>query len=460
MLLVAGALWSTWWQQDSPGELRAVLWTASLGAGLIAMVVFQAARREAFTLHVIQWFSGLEEVLAGLHYPLGTDSLRPLGDHTSGLFVNHGGWVLLIRAPGILVRGEIARQQYVRVISERLSGAWDVGWAESFLRDLLEGEARQNGVVIALPEAQGEINSLLCWMRQSRAKDIGVGIVVALPSKAGGSPRLVPGVLNAALDMVVQRLGSLLSEIIRRKTGLGGDGPHDTLLLVRALVHELSAELHPTLVLMDGEGGSPQVNRRDVFRRVRSGLTRSGYWVDLLRDVPVIQDDFLSIAREHKRLNPILKQVVEEVRPAWPDCVFRLRLDGNVRVVGDDHLRSVIRNVLYNAGSFSPEDGVIDVRASHDGLYARVYVDDDGPGVDPDRVESIFDPYVASSRSTDPAGNHIRQGMGIGLSVARTITRAYGGDLRCHSNRSAGGGRFEIMLPLAPGEEKSEVADV
>lgn len=148
-------------------------------------------------------------------------------------------------------------------------------------------------------------------------------------------------------------------------------------------------------------------------------------------------------------MKQLLLEVVEEIRPAWPDCVFRLKVDDGVVVLADHHLRSVVRNLLYNAASFSPADGVVEIRVRQDGEYARIYVDDEGPGVTSDRVEAIFDPYRTTSREKPPNNPRIRQGIGIGLSVARIMTRAYGGDLRCHGNQTAPGGRFEIVLPLA-----------
>jgi signal transduction histidine kinase len=457
MAMVGGATRLTFWESGPSGELVTVLWTGGVGSGLISMVVFQAARREAFAVRVVQWFAGLEAALGEVGYPLESEDLRSLAGWVAGLFTDHAGWVLLIRAPGILIRGEVAREQYLRIISDTMRGDWDVGWAESFLRDLLEGDARRNGVVISLPDSSGEARSLLCWMGQSASGEVGVGIVIALPIEAEGSRGLIPGVMTAALDMIVHRLGSLLAEVIHRKSRLGGGSPHDPLLLVRALVHELSGELHPTLVYLDGQGKAAERSHRELFRKLRSMLTKSGYWVDLLRDVPVVHGDFLNIGRNRVRLVPVLQQMVEEIRPAWPDCVFRLGLNGDSEVLGDEHLRSVIRNVLFNAASFSPSDGLIDVRVREDGLYARIYIDDEGPGVSADRVEAIFDPHAPPSGRKDDLNTRIRQGMGIGLSIARTIVRGYGGDLRCHANGSGGGGRFEIMLPLAPVEEQEDI---
>jgi signal transduction histidine kinase len=162
-------------------------------------------------------------------------------------------------------------------------------------------------------------------------------------------------------------------------------------------------------------------------------------------------------------LKQLIPEVVEEVRPAWPDCVIRVKVEDDIQVLADHHLHSIVRNLLYNAASFSPPEGLIEVRARQDGEFARIYVDDEGPGVDADHMEMVFDPYQCNSREGGSKNSRVRQGMGIGLSVARIVARAYGGDLRCHGNHSAPGGRFEVVLPLVQPlvelQEAEEVVD-
>ncbi len=444
-----------------PSSLVISIWSAGGMSALMGMILLHTAGREGYVIRVIHWFAGLEDVLGSVRYPLSSEVIRPIGAWFADLFPGQGGWILLIRAPGLLIRGEVMRQRYLRVLSNALDGAWDVGWAESFLRDWLEGDARGNGVFVSLPRAVRTIRSLLCWMRKSSTGDIAIGIAIALPDEAGRGQRLIADVMNAALDMVVQRLGSLLAELTHRRSRPAGGQPQDPLLLVRALVHELSGELQATIVCLDREEEKQDGRAGVSLRRIRRSLTRSGYWADLLRDVPMFRDDFLPISPEPIRLGDLLSEVVEEARPAWPESVFRLQAEDDLEVLADHHLRSVMRNLLYNAASFSPAEGLIDIRVRQDGEFARIYVDDEGPGVDADQTEAIFDPYKASSRAQVSSRKGARQGMGIGLSISRIVVRAYGGDLRCHGNHSAAGGRFEVVLPLAqpvsPGEEEKEV---
>lgn len=424
------------------------IWSAGIMSALLGMILLHTAAREGYVIRIIRWFAGLEDLLGEVRYPLSSETLYPLGDWFADLFPGQGGWIMLVRAPGLLIRGEVMRQRYLRVLSEKLDGGWDVRWAESFLRDWLESQEKGNGVFVSLPPESKELRSLICWMRQSSSGDLAVGITVALPAEAGRRQRLVPDVMNAALDMVVQRLGSLLAELTHHRSRLGGGQPHDPLLLVRALVHELSGELQGTIVFLDGQEQDQKGRDPPILGKVRRSLTRSGYWADLLRDVPVFRDDFLVISPEPVALKELIPEVVEEVRPAWPECVFRVQVEDGIQVLADHHLRSIVRNLLYNAASFSPPDGLIEVRARQDGEFARIYVDDEGPGVDADHMETVFDPYKGNSRENVPNHPRVRQGMGIGLSVARIVARAYGGDLRCHGNHSAPGGRFEVVLPL------------
>jgi signal transduction histidine kinase len=430
-------------------ETLLLIWISAGAAVAIGMLVLHSASRELYVIRVIRWFAGLADVLGDVHYPLSREVLSPIGVWFADLFPGNGGWLMLIRAPGVLIRGEVLRQQYLRVLAQDLRGEWNVSWAEGFLRDWLDGDALHNGVFVALPHESREMRSLMCWMAQSQSKDVAIGIVIALPEDAGRRRRLAPNVMNAALAMVVHRLGGLMAEVINRRSRLYGSEAQDPLLLVRALVHELSGELHGTFISLDGNGSKPDPVSDTMLRKIRTSLTRSAYWVDLLRDVPVFRDDFLAISREHVDLKPLLLEVFEEVRPAWPECVFRLKVTDEVVVLADHHLRSVIRNLLYNAASFSPSEGAVEIRVLQDGEYARVFIDDEGPGVNADRIEAIFDPYRTASRQKAPHNPRIRQGIGIGLSVARIMTRAYGGDIRCHANQTAPGGRFEVILPLA-----------
>ncbi|WP_295453732.1 ATP-binding protein [uncultured Pseudophaeobacter sp.] len=104
-------------------------------------------------------------------------------------------------------------------------------------------------------------------------------------------------------------------------------------------------------------------------------------------------------------------------------------------------LRRALRNVIENADRYGGA-----TRVSHRGRTDEfiITVDDDGPGIPAPELERVFDPFfrLEQSRSLETGGH------GLGLSIARTIFRAHGGDISL-SNRDEGGLRATIAIPFA-----------
>lgn len=81
-----------------------------------------------------------------------------------------------------------------------------------------------------------------------------------------------------------------------------------------------------------------------------------------------------------------------------------------------------------------------------DGSIARIHIDDDGPGISQEDLQRVFSPFerLEASRSRDTGGH------GLGLTIARDILRAQGGDVEL-ANRAEGGLRATVVLPVACG---------
>jgi two-component system sensor histidine kinase ChvG len=87
-------------------------------------------------------------------------------------------------------------------------------------------------------------------------------------------------------------------------------------------------------------------------------------------------------------------------------------------------LGRVVTNLLDNAISFSPENGVIMVRARRVGPEIEIVVEDDGPGIPADKLEDIFKRFYSDRPQTDST---VGKNSGLGLSISREIVNAYGG---------------------------------
>jgi two-component system sensor histidine kinase ChvG len=128
---------------------------------------------------------------------------------------------------------------------------------------------------------------------------------------------------------------------------------------------------------------------------------------------------------------------------------------GAIRVLGrEGPLGQVFRNLIDNARSFSPSGGEVRVslaRAPGDeGPWAVVRVEDDGPGIPPENLESVFERFYTSR----PRGTMFGGNSGLGLSIARQIVEAHGGDIRAENRVDEDGERagavFTVRLPEAP----------
>jgi len=114
-----------------------------------------------------------------------------------------------------------------------------------------------------------------------------------------------------------------------------------------------------------------------------------------------------------------------------------------------DRLGQVFRNVIANAQSFSPAGGTVRVALRRIGDFVVVSVDDDGPGIQPDKLESIFERFYSERPADEKFGTH----SGLGLSISRQIVEAHGGTIaaenRVAPTGSVAGARFVIRLPAA-----------
>ena len=121
--------------------------------------------------------------------------------------------------------------------------------------------------------------------------------------------------------------------------------------------------------------------------------------------------------------------------------------DPSLRFVGDDErTRQILLNLVGNAIKFTQPGGRVRLGCARTSAGVEIRVADDGPGIAPDRQQSIFDPFVqVERRFSNP-----RDGVGLGLAISRDLARAMGGELTVASVPGEGS-TFTLALPAAPG---------
>ncbi|HEY5210148.1 MAG TPA: stimulus-sensing domain-containing protein [Stellaceae bacterium] len=115
----------------------------------------------------------------------------------------------------------------------------------------------------------------------------------------------------------------------------------------------------------------------------------------------------------------------------------------------EDRLVQVFRNIIANAMSFSPPDGIIRISATRQSGYVVVTIDDDGPGIPEGKLAAIFERFYSERPEGEKFGTH----SGLGLSISKQIIESHRGSLRAENRTDRAGkivgARFIIRLRAA-----------
>ena len=144
-------------------------------------------------------------------------------------------------------------------------------------------------------------------------------------------------------------------------------------------------------------------------------------------------------------VHPLLDQKDQRVRVLGPAASTVIRADAQ-------RVGQVLLNLLVNAAKYSVAGDVIDVAISTSGSWARIRVSDHGPGISDRDQRRIFDRYARGANAVTC------QGLGLGLSIVRSLVELHGGSVGVES-RPGHGASFWVTFPLAGPREVSQPAD-
>lgn len=208
----------------------------------------------------------------------------------------------------------------------------------------------------------------------------------------------------------------------------------NTVAFQRQLLRDLSHELRTPLSRLRVTGEREQDNEalRQRLEREVQGMERlindtlELVWLDTER--PLLPLAPVDVGR-------LWEVLCEDVcyESGWPAAQLRNELPAGCTVLG--HLNSLaqaLENLLRNAVRHSPPDGVVTLGGCCEGDTWRVWIEDQGPGVAPEQLESIFQPFTRLNAAR-PGGD----GFGLGLSIARSVTQLQGGEVWAQ-NRAPG----------------------
>jgi PAS domain S-box-containing protein len=239
----------------------------------------------------------------------------------------------------------------------------------------------------------------------------------------------------------LRRLNAELSDADRRKDEF-----------LATLAHELRNPLAPItnaleILRLRDPGDADMRWTRDVIDRQVRQMTRL---VDDLLDVARITRGKIALRRERVALASVVQGALEAARPFVTAAghALHLSLPGEPVWLDADptRLTQVLLNLLNNAAKYTPRGGRIAVTAVVEAGEARVSVSDNGIGLEPEHLPTLFEMFSQIA----PALERSQGGLGIGLALARGLVELHGGRITVHSAGAGRGSEFVVTLPLAP----------
>jgi PAS domain S-box-containing protein len=219
------------------------------------------------------------------------------------------------------------------------------------------------------------------------------------------------------------------------------------------LAHELRNPLAPILNAAEvlASAGPEQPDASAAFRTVIARqVQHMKRLLDDLLDVSRVSRGKIQLRTEPTELGVVLAQAVEVSQPLLGEKRQQIAIEAPpvplLLEADPTRLVQVFANIINNAAKYSEPGSDISVRVSVQRGEAVVTVRDRGVGMTPELLAKAFDLFVQETRSLDRA----QGGLGIGLTLVRTLVTLHGGSVRAFSDGPGRGSEIVVRLPLAP----------
>ncbi len=219
--------------------------------------------------------------------------------------------------------------------------------------------------------------------------------------------------------------------------------------LLRAISHDLRTPLTSisgaTSALMDAGEALGHEGRNQLYTDIRDNAQWLIRMVENLLSVTRIGQGVAAIHKTPEMPEEVLADAAGQIRRRFPGQALSVRVPEELLIVPMDAtlieqvIINLVENAIYHAGP-----GPVEIEASRAGEEEALFlVRDHGAGVDPARMERLFDGYVIHPESSEDS----HRGMGLGLSICASIVHAHGGVISA-TNAPDGGAIFSFTLPL------------
>lgn len=248
---------------------------------------------------------------------------------------------------------------------------------------------------------------------------------------ADGYPKEL-SIVVASINQLLQRLGDAFA----REQRFAADAAHELrtpLAAVKVHLHNLARDRH-----VDS----------DELRDLERSVDRMGHSIEqILSLYRVAPDDSRAGARASCNLGELARRAIADVYPLFAAKEQNIELDAaDVFVAGHEFaLLTLLRNLIDNAGKYTPPGGAIRVAVAAAAGAATIVVDDSGPGIEAAERQRVFDRFyrIGGDRHASAV-----TGSGLGLSIVQHVVRLHGGTIALETAPELGGLRVRVDLPL------------
>lgn len=281
----------------------------------------------------------------------------------------------------------------------------------------------------------------------ARRKDGSVFLVeLVIGDACGGNRRINIGFIRDLSDheTAQERQAKLQAELLHvsRLSAVG--------TMAGSLAHELNQPLTAVVNYVQAAAGLLDRARTPHYDDLHHALTEAG--AEALRAGMIVHHLRHFIAKgELDRTVETIRPLIDDaltlcalgIRARAPRCRVQVGPDVGPVIVDRVQIQQVLVNLLRNAAeAIGDREGRVDIKVCADDGMVRISVSDNGPGIAPELAESLFNSFTSTKI----------QGIGLGLSICKTIVEAHGGKIWCDGGKE-NGTVFHFTLPRADMEE-------
>ncbi len=216
------------------------------------------------------------------------------------------------------------------------------------------------------------------------------------------------------------------------------------------LGHELRTPLATIKLAMDVIAGDETITEKfgALFARMHRQVKHLTRMVEDILQVSRMNRGKIELQKEKVDLNELLAQIADSQGAKFKEKGIRLNVnlpEKPLSISGDSiRLTQVFGNLLDNAAKYTDKDGTVDLAASRQANEAVLCIRDTGIGIPPEHITWIFELFNQMKNGPERA----REGIGVGLALARKLVELHGGTIEAKSEGLGKGSEFIVRLPL------------